>query len=78
MSAGDPSEGLEDAERYAGDLHRLGLLALRRRFGAPRLLVRFDDSAMSVFGGAVLAGNGMFYCAVGEVESDIYVMDLVR
>ena len=39
---------------------------------------RFDDPAMSVFGGAVLTGNGMFYFAVGEVESDIYVIDLVR
>jgi Tol biopolymer transport system component len=47
--------------------------------GAHRLLVRFDDPAMSVYGGGgVLAGNGMFYFAVAEIESDIYVMDLVR
>jgi hypothetical protein len=46
--------------------------------GAPRLLVRFNDPAMSVFGGAVLPGKGMFYFAVAEIESDIYVMDLVR
>ncbi|MEP7326088.1 MAG: protein kinase [Gemmatimonadota bacterium] len=47
--------------------------------GTPRLLVRFDDPAMPVFGsGSVLAGNGMFYFAVGTLESDIYVMDLER
>jgi hypothetical protein len=46
--------------------------------GEPRLLIRFNDPAMSVFGGAVLAGNGMFYFAVAEIESDIYVMDLVQ
>jgi len=45
--------------------------------GTPRLLVRFDDPAMSVYIGPVLAGNGMFYFAVGQLESDIYVMDLV-
>ena len=55
-----------------------GVYMVAANGGAPRLLVRFDDPAMSVFGGAVLAGNGMFYFAVGEVESDIYVMDLVR
>ncbi len=46
--------------------------------GVPRLLVRFDDPAMSVFSGSVLSGNGQFYFAVAEIESDIYVMDLVR
>ncbi len=46
--------------------------------GPPRLLVRFDDPAMPVFGGAVLHGNGLFYFPVGELESDIYVMDLVQ
>jgi TolB protein len=47
--------------------------------GTPRLLVRLDDPAMSVYkGGAVLAGNGMFYFAVAEIESDVYIMELVR
>ncbi len=55
-----------------------GVYEVATNGGTPRLLVRFDDPAMSVFTGAVLAGNGMFYFAVGEIESDIYVMDLVR
>ncbi len=46
--------------------------------GVPRLLVRFDDPSMPAFGGAVLPGNGLFYFAVGEIQSDVYVMDLVR
>jgi hypothetical protein len=46
--------------------------------GVPRLLVRFDDPAMSVFGGSVQTGNGQFYFAVAKIESDMYVMDLVR
>jgi hypothetical protein len=46
--------------------------------GPARLLVRFDDPSMPVFGGAVLAGNGLFYFPVGELESDIYLVDLVR
>jgi len=45
--------------------------------GTPRLLVRFDDPAMPAFGGGVLAGNGLFYFAIAQTESDIYVMDLV-
>ena len=46
--------------------------------GVPRLIVRFDDPSMLVFGGAVLAGKGLFYFPVGEIQSDVYVMDLVR
>lgn len=46
--------------------------------GVPRLLVRFDEPAMSVWPGAAVAGNGRFYFAVGQIESDIYVMELVR
>ncbi|HEY6061697.1 MAG TPA: protein kinase [Gemmatimonadales bacterium] len=53
-----------------------GVYAVAANRGTPRLLVRFDDPAQSVFPGSVLVGNGMFYFAVGEVESDIYVMDL--
>ena len=55
-----------------------GVYEIAANGGAPRLLVGFADPAMSVFGGAVLAGNSIFHFAVGEVESDIYVMDLVR
>jgi Tol biopolymer transport system component len=46
--------------------------------GTPRLMVRFDDPSLSVYNGAVLPGNGQFYFPVGEIESDIYVTDLVR
>ena len=55
-----------------------GVYEIATAGGLPRLLVRFDDPARPVFGGAVLAGNGMFYFPLGEVESDIYVMDLVQ
>lgn len=27
-------------------------------------------------GGAVVESNGMFYFAIGEIKSDIYVMDV--
>ena len=46
--------------------------------GTPRLLVRFDEPGMSVYPAPVLAERGRFYFAVGQIESDIYVMDLVR
>jgi len=46
--------------------------------GTPRLLVRLDDPSLSVYNGAMLPGNGQLYFAVGEIESDVYVMDLVR
>jgi serine/threonine-protein kinase len=55
-----------------------GVYEIATAGGLPRLLVRFDDPARPVFGGAVLAGNGMFYFPLGEVESDIYVIDLVQ
>jgi Tol biopolymer transport system component len=46
--------------------------------GTPRLVVAFDDPSRPVFtGGPVTSGDGMFYFAVGEIESDIYVMDLL-
>jgi Tol biopolymer transport system component len=47
--------------------------------GVPRLLVRFDDPALSVFTfSPVKVGNGKFYLSLGQIESDIYMMDLVR
>jgi serine/threonine-protein kinase len=46
--------------------------------GTPRLLVRFDEPSLSVYPGAVTVGNGQFYFAVGEIESDIYVTELVQ
>jgi serine/threonine-protein kinase len=54
-----------------------GVYQIAATGGASKPLVRFDNPAMSVFGGAVLAGNGLFYFVVGEIESDIYVVDLV-
>ncbi len=54
-----------------------GVYAVAATGGAPRLLVRFDDPAMGVYPSPVLAANGMFYFAISEIESDIYVMDLV-
>jgi Tol biopolymer transport system component/tRNA A-37 threonylcarbamoyl transferase component Bud32 len=46
--------------------------------GLPRQLVRFDDPSRPVYEGSVVAGNGLFYFVVSEMESDVYVMDLVR
>jgi len=54
-----------------------GVYEIAATGGAPRLLVAFDEPSMPVFGGAVLAGNDVFYFAIGEIESDIFVMDLV-
>lgn len=48
------------------------------RFPVRGLLVRFDDSSRAVFVGAIPASNGMLYVAAGELESDIYLLDLVR
>ena len=46
--------------------------------GTPQLVLRFDEpqlqSALSTLG----LGNGMLYFAVRELESDIYVMELLR
>lgn len=44
---------------------------------APRLVVRFDDPSRSVFLGSIPVGNGRLYFAAGELESDIYLLDLV-
>ncbi len=71
------AEDLKHHRKVAVKVLRPDLAATMGPAGTPRLLVRFDDPAMPVFGsGSVLAGNGMFYFAVGTLESDIYVMDL--
>jgi Tol biopolymer transport system component len=54
-----------------------GLFAIPAVGGEPRLLVRFDEPSMQVLVlGGVVESDGMFYFAIGEIESDIYVMDL--
>ena len=55
-----------------------GIYEIAANGGTPRLVVRFDDPSMPGFSGSVLVGNGMFYLAVGEMESDVYVVDLQR
>jgi hypothetical protein len=47
--------------------------------GTPQLVVRFDAPELRLQGGSpVSIGNGMIYLVLRELESDIYVMDLVR
>jgi len=54
-----------------------GIYAVAAAGGEPRRLVRFDEPSMQVYrGGAVVEHDGMFYFAIGEIESDIYVMEL--
>ncbi len=55
-----------------------GLYAIPAAGGSSRLVVRFDDPASRASGPGVTIGNGRFYFAVAEMESDIYVMNLVR
>ena len=55
-----------------------GIYGVPASGGTPRLLVRFDDPAQSVLTSSLPARNGLFYLSVGEIESDIYLMDLVR
>jgi Tol biopolymer transport system component/tRNA A-37 threonylcarbamoyl transferase component Bud32 len=55
----------------------IGLYSIPAPGGEPRLLVRFDEPSMQVSPlGGVVEHDGMFYFAIGEIESDIYVMDL--
>lgn len=58
--------------------HGRGQYEISAAGGRPRILVRFDDPALSVFNAGTTVGNGRFYFSVGEIECDIYVMDLVR
>ncbi|MGH7658260.1 MAG: hypothetical protein ACREL6_08490 [Gemmatimonadales bacterium] len=55
-----------------------GIYGVPSSGGIPRLLVRFDDPSQSVLTASVPARNGLFYLSVGEIDSDIYLMDLVR
>jgi Tol biopolymer transport system component/tRNA A-37 threonylcarbamoyl transferase component Bud32 len=55
-----------------------GLYEISVTGGLARQLVRFDDPSRPVFEGSVVVGNGLFYAVVSEMESDVYVMDLVR
>jgi serine/threonine-protein kinase len=64
--------------RDAGSEGNPGIYAVPASGGMPRLLVRFDDLSQSVLTASVPARNGLFYLAVGEIESDVYLMDLVR
>ena len=47
--------------------------------GTPQLVVRFDIPRLRpYFGGTPSLGNGLIYFVLTELESDIYVMELVR
>ncbi len=65
---------------YAQDAsHIAGLYEVPATGGAPRLVVRFDAPQRQLGpNGPAAIGNGMAYFVVRELESDIYVMDLVR
>ncbi|MEO8202186.1 MAG: protein kinase [Gemmatimonadota bacterium] len=63
--------------RDAGSEGTPGIYGVPAAGGTPRLLVRFDDPAQSVLTASVPERNGLFYLSVGEIESDIYLMDLV-
>jgi Tol biopolymer transport system component len=54
-----------------------GLYQVDLAGGRPRLLIRFDDPTRTVFLGAIPHDGKRFYFAAGELESDIYLMDLV-
>ncbi len=54
-----------------------GVYGVPANGGEARLFVRFDEPSMQVYrGGDVVEHDGVFYFAIGEIESDIYVMDL--
>ena len=55
-----------------------GLYAIPAAGGREQLVVRFDDPGARVGGPAVSIGNGRFYFAVAQLESDIFTMRLVR
>jgi TolB protein len=55
-----------------------GLYRVAATGGTPQLVVRFDSPQLQLQGGSpVSVGNGMIYVVLRELESDIYVMDLV-
>ncbi len=56
-----------------------GVYRLAVAGGAPTLLVRFDAPQLQLhIGGTLTVGNGMMYFVARELESDIYVIELVR
>ncbi len=55
-----------------------GLFEIPPSGGSPRHLMRFDDPSKPVYEGALPVGNGLVYMVIGELESDIYVMNLVK
>jgi len=65
---------------YATDADNIiGLYQVSATGGAPRLVVRFDVPQRQLGPSSPAAiGNGMVYFVVRELESDIYVMDLIR
>ncbi|MBA2290898.1 MAG: PD40 domain-containing protein [Gemmatimonadales bacterium] len=64
---------------YARDANNIvGLYQVPATGGAPRLVVRFDVPQRQLGPSSPAAiGNGLVYFVVRELESDIYVMDLV-
>lgn len=65
---------------YSLDANRvLALYRVASTGGAPKLVLRFDEPRLAPSGnGPASIGNGMIYFVVRELESDIYVMELVR
>jgi hypothetical protein len=57
-----------------------GVWAVPLAGGAPRLLVPFSDPTLQVesYPGTINVAGSRLYLTVGEFESDIWVMDLVR
>jgi TolB protein len=65
---------------YASDSNNVvGLYQVPATGGAPRPIVRFDAPRLRLQRASPAAvGNGMLYFVLIELESDIYVMNLVR
>ena len=57
---------------------RAGVYQVPVSGGTPQLAVRFDDPRLQLFSSHIGVANGKLYFIVLELESDIYVMDLVR
>ena len=65
---------------YSLDANRVpALYRVAATGGAPQLVVRFDEPRLAPgTNGPASIGNGMIYFVVRELESDIYIMELVR
>ena len=59
-------------------LTMFGIFRLPAAGGAPQLVVRFDAPQLQLSSGRLAVANGMIYFVVRELESDIYVVELVR